>query len=80
GARYVGSSYGDTLNTMHNQASTLVDLAVSYDLGLRNASLKGWFASLNVQNVADKEVAVCNSGYCYLGIGRQIVGSLRYRW
>ncbi|MCB4320712.1 TonB-dependent siderophore receptor [Alcaligenes sp. 13f] len=80
GARYVGSSYGDTLNTMHNPASTLVDLAVSYEPGRRFASLKGWKASLNVQNVADKEVPVCNSGYCYLGVGRQVMASLRYRW
>lgn len=80
GARYVGSSYGDTLNTLHNPAATLFDLALSYDPSQRHPSLKGWLATLNVQNVADKEVPVCNGGYCYLGIGRQIVGSLRYRW
>lgn len=80
GVRYVGSSYGDNLNTMHNPASTLFDLALSYDPGQLHPSFKGWLATLNVQNVADKEVPVCNGGYCYLGLGRQIVGSLRYRW
>lgn len=80
GVRYVGSSFGDNMNTMHNAASTLVDLAISYEPGRRFPALKGWMASLNVQNVADKEVPVCNSGYCYLGIGRQVMGNLRYRW
>lgn len=80
GARYVGSSYGDTPNTLRNPAATLIDLALSYEPGRRHAALRGWLATLSVQNVADKEVPVCNGGYCYLGPGRQILGSVRYRW
>lgn len=80
GVRYVGSSYGNAQNTMHNDASTLFDLALSYEPGYQHPALKGWMAMLSVQNVADKETTVCDGGYCYLGVGRQIMGSLRYRW
>ncbi|CAB3887644.1 Ferrichrome outer membrane transporter/phage receptor [Achromobacter insuavis] len=80
GARYVGASYGDKLNLMRNPAATLFDVSVSYEPGYAHPALKGWQARLSVQNLADKQVQACSGGYCYLGQGRQIVGSVRYKW
>lgn len=80
GARYIGASYGDKLNLMRNPATTLFDVSVSYEPGYAHPSLKGWQARLSVQNLADKQVQACSDGYCYLGQGRQIVGSVRYKW
>lgn len=80
GARYVGASYGDKLNLMHNPAATLFDVSLSYEPGYAHPALKGWQARLSVQNLADKQLQICSTGYCYLGQGRQIVGSVRYKW
>lgn len=80
GARYIGASYGDKLNLMRNPAATLFDVSVSYEPGYAHPALKGWQARLSVQNLADKQVQACSGGYCYLGQGRQIVGSVRYKW
>jgi len=80
GARYVGSTYGNVYNTMHNRAATLFDAALSYEAGGLHPALKGWTAMLRVNNVNDKKVQVCDGGFCYLGQGRQVMGSVRLRW
>ncbi|EIM30179.1 TonB-dependent siderophore receptor [Microvirga lotononidis] len=80
GLRYSGTSYGDSQNTFENDARLFVDALVSYDLSKLNPSLKGAEARLNVKNLFDKREPVCESGYCYLDEGRQIIGSLRYRF
>ncbi|CAB3732789.1 Ferrichrome outer membrane transporter/phage receptor [Achromobacter deleyi] len=80
GARYIGTSYGDSLNVMRNPAATLFDVSLSYEPGYAHPALKGWQASISVQNLANKEVQTCSDGYCYLGQGRQIVGQVRYKW
>ncbi|CAA2140812.1 TonB-dependent siderophore receptor [Hyphomicrobium sp. ghe19] len=80
GVRYIGSSFGDDENTFKNAGHTLFDMAAHYDLSRFDPSLKGARLQLNINNVADKEVDVCSSNYCYLDQGRTVIGSLRYRW
>lgn len=82
GARFVGSSYSDDANTMKADGYTLFDAALRYDFGVRNPSLKGLQATLNVTNLLDKEYySSCSSDYyCQFGNGRAVLAGLRYKW
>jgi iron complex outermembrane recepter protein len=89
GVRYMGSSYGDNLNTLKVPDYALVDATLRYDLsglsgvlGLESGTLKGWSVSTNIKNLFDKDhIASCFSdASCFYGPSRSIVGSLRYRW
>jgi iron complex outermembrane receptor protein len=82
GVRYVGSTYGNDLNTFKVDAVTLFDAAIRYDLGARFESARGLEVAVNAQNIEDKDyVASCSSlTACYYGTGRMILGSLRARW
>ncbi|WP_020178741.1 TonB-dependent siderophore receptor [Methylopila sp. M107] len=80
GVRYVGKSFGDSANSVKNDAYTLLDAGARYDFGKANPKLKGLMASVNATNLADKDAPVCNLGRCYLSQGRTVIGTLRYRW
>ena len=80
GIRYTGDNYTSTANTAKNDASIYLDAALSYDFGAIDQKYKGLTASLDVRNIANRRLTVCNSGYCYLGQGRNITASLKYRW
>ena len=74
GVRYIGQRYGNSANTLDMDAVTLFDAAFTY-------SKDGYKASLNIQNIADKEyVASCSSFGCYYGDGRAVMGKLTYSW
>ena len=74
GVRYIGQRYGNSANTLDMDAVTLFDAALTY-------SKDGYRASLNIQNIADKEyVASCSSFGCYYGDGRAVMGKLSYSW
>ncbi|WP_372070579.1 TonB-dependent siderophore receptor (plasmid) [Tistrella mobilis] len=73
GLRYVGETYTDTTNSTTNGGYTLADAVIHYDLG-------GARLQLNARNLGDREVLVCQDGYCYRGEGRTVIASLRYRW
>lgn len=77
GARYLGETYDDSANTNKNDAVTMFDARVSYSLeGLAPGASIG----LNATNLTDEEHVSCESGYCYRGRGRTVIGSLTYRW
>ena len=80
GVRFIGANKTDKVNASTNPSATLVDLAVYYDLARLDASMKGWRGAVNVQNLFDKEMEVCNAGFCYRGQRRTVIASLRYRW
>lgn len=77
GARWIGETYSDQMNTGRNDAYTLVDARLGYELGslLRGASL-----ALRANNLTDKAYLMCHDGYCYRGRGRFVMASLNYRW
>ena len=77
GARYSGSSYANASNTQKNEAYTLVDLGVHYDL---RGSADGIRLGVNAKNLTDKRYISCEAGYCYRGAGRALIGSVSYRW
>ena len=80
GVRFVGESYGDDQNTFRNTASTLFDAVVDYDAGQLDRSLAGLHAQVNANNLFDRFVVSCQTGYCYRGEPRQVIGSLVYRF
>lgn len=82
GVRYLGTSYGDPANTFKVPATTLVDMAVSYDLGQLTPQLKGTTLAVNVSNLTNQQyVASCTSAmYCFVGQDRSVTASVDYRW
>jgi iron complex outermembrane receptor protein len=82
GVRYVGESWGDTLNTITVPSFTLFDLSLRYQLGAVTPTLKNWDVALNVKNVADKlYVGSCEDALnCYYGQGRTFDATIRARW
>ncbi|WP_273784344.1 TonB-dependent siderophore receptor [Brucella intermedia] len=80
GIRYVSSSYGDDLNSFKNESRIMVDAAVSYDFGYQDPKLDGVLLQVNAKNIFDNRDPVCTAGYCYQQEGRQVFGSLRYRF
>lgn len=80
GVRYIDATWTTNDNLSRNSGYTLFDLAARYDFAALGPRFAGYQASINANNVAGEEVAVCNAGYCYLSQGRTVIGTLRYRW
>lgn len=80
GLRYSSATYTSTANTDKNDATFYLDLALGYDFGVIDKKLDGLTAAFNVRNIADRRDTLCNEGYCSLAQGRNITGSLKYRW
>jgi iron complex outermembrane receptor protein len=82
GARYTGKKYGDSGNTFKTPSFVVYDTTISYDLGRVSHTLKGAQASLNVQNLFDREyVSSCNYSFgCYYGQERTASLAVSYDW
>ncbi|MBB3937218.1 TonB-dependent receptor domain-containing protein [Aureimonas phyllosphaerae] len=81
GARFLGATEGNGANTQpENGARILIDASASYDFGAADQRLEGVRAQVNVNNLFDKRDALCNNGCFYREQGRQVIGSLRYRF
>jgi len=80
GARYVGSNFGDDINSLKNNDRVLFDASASYDLGALSPKLDGLALQVNAVNLADRRDQTCTSGYCYLDPGRSVIGSLKFNW
>jgi iron complex outermembrane recepter protein len=77
GARWVGRTYADTANTERNDAYTIVDARLAYDL---RQLMPGATLALNATNLTDKEYLICHDGYCARGRGRSVIASLSFHW
>lgn len=73
GVRFTDKNWADIANTQHNDALTL------FDINLRKA-FGPVTAQLNVNNIANRRVAICNTGNCTWSMGRMALGSIRVRW
>lgn len=82
GARYTGTSYGDTNNLFEMDDYTLFDVLLRYDLGVANPAMEGVSFSLNARNIADKRyVVTCSTAAsCFYGQGRVLTARLQYKW
>ncbi|HRE43724.1 MAG TPA: TonB-dependent receptor, partial [Terricaulis sp.] len=80
GVRYVGESFGNTVNDLVIPDYTLFDFFARYDL--TNIGADGVIFSVNARNLADETyVATCNTVQsCYYGSGRTVTARLQYRW
>ncbi|MBB4004736.1 TonB-dependent siderophore receptor [Aurantimonas endophytica] len=82
GVRYFGEHWGNLANDLPISSYTLVDAVANYDLGYLDARLEGADIAVNASNLFDKDyVSTCNDlATCYYGNGRQVFGTLRYKW
>jgi iron complex outermembrane receptor protein len=81
GVRYLGSSYGDAVNSFKVPSATLVDMAVHYDLGAAVPQAKGMSLSVTASNLLDKDYVICTSDVgCVYGAGRLVLANLKYKW
>ncbi|MGY4315728.1 iron complex outermembrane receptor protein [Bradyrhizobium sp. JR3.5] len=80
GVRYIGTNFGNDQNTFQNAARTLFDAVIDYDLGKLDRRFLGATMRLNATNLFDTHYQTCQSGYCYAGERRQVIGTLSYRW
>ncbi|EJN07285.1 TonB-dependent siderophore receptor [Bradyrhizobium sp. YR681] len=80
GVRYIGANFGNDQNTFENAAKTLFDAVIDYDLGKLDRNFQGAYMRVNATNLFDEKYDTCQSGYCYAGERRQVIGTLSYRW
>ena len=80
GVRYVGGTWGNSTNTIRNDAYTLLDASLRYDLGKLSPRFSGVSVAVNANNITNKQAEICNAGLCYLGQGRTVLGTLKYTW
>lgn len=81
GVRYIGSTEGDTANTVTVPSYTLLDAAVHYDFDKLFPEAKGLRLAVNATNLTDKRYYdSCSATSCSAGYDRSVIASLRYRW
>jgi iron complex outermembrane recepter protein len=80
GVRFIGESYETDANLDKNSARALVDAAISYDFSHLGGNFEGVSAQLNATNIFDDRESLCNGAFCYREEGRNVIGSLRYRF
>jgi iron complex outermembrane recepter protein len=73
GVRYIGETWADAANTQRNDPITTFDFVAYKDLGK-------FRLQLNVNNILNRQVAICNTGNCTWSIGRLIYGAVSVRW
>lgn len=83
GVRFVGETFADDGNTVEVASYTLVDAAISFDVGRLIPDFDGLELQLNVTNVFNEYyVNSCylSSTYCLLGAERAALATATYRW
>ncbi len=81
GARFVGDSYGDAINSFKAPSFTLFDAGLRYDFSKSFPNAKGLSANLNVSNLFDKTYVTCTGlTYCTYGEGRSVFANMNYKW
>ena len=81
GVRYVGNTQLDATNSATLPSYTLVDLALSYDLGRLDSSLVGTTVSTTVNNLFDKRYYSCyDSNNCWFGAERTVEATIKYEF
>lgn len=74
GLRFIGASYDDAANTSETAGYVVADAMLRYDV---DDSLS---VQVNATNLFDREYVTTCAGVCYWGEGRQVIGTLTYRW
>lgn len=83
GVRYIGSSYGDDLNSFTVPACALVDAAAHYTLPFVGNERFHWQVSINATNISDRRyVSSCidATAGCFYGARRNLIGNVGIKW
>ncbi|OUR72526.1 ligand-gated channel protein [Methylophaga sp. 41_12_T18] len=81
GIRYIGETELDAANTDTVPSYTLVDLALSYDLGQLDSSMRGTTVSATANNVFDERYYSCYDGNnCWFGAERTVEATVKYEF
>jgi iron complex outermembrane recepter protein len=82
GSRFVGASWGDSVNSFKVPGATLFDGALHYDFPSDSGLLHGARLQINASNIGNRAyVASCYAtDGCYYGSKLSIYGTMRYRW
>jgi iron complex outermembrane receptor protein len=82
GSRFVGSSWGDNVNSFKVPGATLFDGALHYDFSRDSGPLHGARLQINASNIGNRTyVASCYAtDGCYYGAKLTAYGTVRYRW
>ncbi len=82
GSRFVGSSWGDNVNSFKVPGATLFDGALHYDFSSDSGVLHGARLQINASNIGNRTyVASCYAtDGCYYGAKLTVYGTMRYRW
>ncbi|SFA73831.1 iron complex outermembrane recepter protein [Rhizobium sp. NFR07] len=80
GVRATSNSYTSDANTAKNAGAVYFDASLSYDFGVKSPDLKGLSLAVSATNLANREEQICNTDSCYIGQGRTVLGSLKYKW
>ncbi len=74
GARYIGTSYANTDNSLKVPAATVYDARLAYQW-------RQWQLALNAANLSNKTyLATCQNNGCWYATKRQYVATLSYQW
>ncbi|WVM88564.1 TonB-dependent receptor [Halopseudomonas pachastrellae] len=77
--RYLGEAEVDALNSDEVPDVTLVDLGLSYDLGVAAQNLSGATLRMSVSNLFDERYYSCyDTLNCWFGAERSLQTSVRY--
>ena len=82
GARYIGEAeYNAATNEGKVPDTTLVDIALRYNLGRVSHTLRGTELGLSVNNLTDERYYSCfDSSNCWFGEERTVEASVSYRF
>lgn len=79
GARYVGKTQIDALNTGTVPGYVVFDLVASYDFGRLNPSMRGTTLQLTINNAANRRYYSCyDRNNCWFGAERKVLVGLQH--
>ncbi|OUS31865.1 ligand-gated channel protein [Gammaproteobacteria bacterium 45_16_T64] len=81
GVRYVGETQLDALNTDKVPGFSLVDLALTYDLGTISDALNGMTTRVTANNVFDERYTSCyDENNCWFGAERTVEANINFEF
>lgn len=82
GLRYIGDSWGDATNTFKVPDTLLLDASLSYDFGALDKDFENVSLQVNATNLTDEfyTASCASTSACFVGGGRTVTATLKYKW